>query len=269
MEDDNNTEYKEYVNFADEVLRECGKIILEWRGKPSPIEGLYLNEAVSKYVSDHIFERLKEVYPNHNLYTKGSHDIGKIEYEWICDPLDGAFVYYKGLTSCVISMTLVHNGTPIIAAIYQPFMNDMYLAVENCGVTKNGVRLETNHQKLEKFMCIDEEWWPDAAYDIGKIVHGLSHEYSMYPIHLGSVVYSACLVVEGILTATLFGGRLTGKNHEAAAVMLLMQEAGGRYTDLNGTKIGFKGTMYGFIISTENSFDQIRDGVNRYLGKAE
>lgn len=269
MVQDKNDIYREYREFAESVLKECGEIVVEWRGKKSPVEGLYLNEAVSKYVSEHIAKRIEESYPAHCLYTKGSRDVGEVEYEWICDPLDGAFVYYKGLTSCVISMTLVHGGNPIIAAIFQPFTHDMYLAMDGCGVRKNGVLLEHNKQKLEKYMCIDEEWWPEAYYDIDRVVHGLSREYEMYPIHLGSVVYSACLVVEGVFTATLFGGRLVGKNHEAAAVMLLMKESGGRYTDLNGDEIGFKGTMFGFIISTRQAHDQILTGVKKYIGTAE
>ena len=258
-------EYGKYIKFAKETLSNCGEIILRWYEKESPDNTLYLNEYVAKCVSNYIQKRINKFFPNHSLFTKGSRDVGNIEYEWICDPLDGAFIYSKGFTSCVISITLVHNGDPIIAVIYQPFTKDFYIAIKNEGAYKNNQKICASHDKLKEFGCIEEEWWPDAYYDIDHVVHNIARDYRMYPLHFGSVVYSACLIAEGKLTAALFGGRLVGKNHEAAAVMLLMKEAGGKYTDLTGKKIGFKGTMHGFIISTTESHSQILESVKKYL----
>ena len=258
--------YVKYIDFAEHVLKDCGEIARKWHGKKSPDSNLYLNEVVSSYINDFINKSLKNHFPEHRLFTKGSIDSGSRGYEWICDPLDGAFIYTKGLTSVVISMTLVHDGVPIVACIYQPFRDEMYVAVKGGGVTKNSINLGINEQKLEKFACINEEWWPAAAYDVDKVVHRLSRQYLLYPLHIASVVYSACLISEGVLTATLFGGRLVGKNHEAAAVMLLMEESGGKYTDLNGNKIGFEGVMHGFIISSSNAYADVFAGVKETLG---
>ena len=257
--------YDEYVKFAEDTLIKCGDIILDWYEKESPSKKLYLNEYVAGCVNKLIEKEIDLNFPNHHLFTKGSRDIGELKYEWICDPLDGAFIYSKGFTSCVISMTLVHNGIPIVAVIYQPFTKDFYVAVHNQGVYKNGILVRTNNKGLEEYGCIDEEWWPDAYYDVDHVVHHIARDYRMYPLHFGSVVYSACLIAEGKLTATLFGGRLVGKNHEAAAVMLLMKESGGRYTDLDGTDIGFRGTMHGFIISTSKAHSAIMESVKKYL----
>ena len=258
-------ETEKFIQFAKETLLGCSDIILKWYEKESPDKTLYLNEYVAKCVNEFIQKRIDNVFPTHSLFTKGSRDVGDVEYEWICDPLDGAFIYSKGFTSCVISMTLVHNGEPIIAVIYQPFTKDFYTAAQNNGVYKNGQRIHVSHDELKEFGCIEEEWWPDAYYDIDHVVHNIARDYRMYPLHFGSVVYSACLIAEGKLTATLFGGRLVGKNHEAAAVMLLMKEAGGKYTDLTGKNIGFKGAMHGFIISTIESHPQILESVKKYL----
>ena len=257
--------YEKYIQFAKDTLLGCSNIILKWHEKESPDSTLYLNEYVAKCVNEYIQDKINEIFPNHFLFTKGSRDIGDVEYEWICDPLDGAFIYSKGFTSCVISMTLVHNGSPIIAVIYQPFTKDFYIAIDNEGVYKNNQRIHVSHEGLKEFGCIEEEWWPDAYYDVDHVVHNIARDYRMYPLHFGSVVYSACLIAESKLTATLFGGRLVGKNHEAAAVMLLMKEAGGKYTDLTGRNIDFKGTMHGFIISTTESHPQILESVKKYL----
>ena len=217
-----------------------------------PPDGVHLNEYVASLVNDKLRTSLLVEYPTHNLFTKGSQDIGNCEFEWICDPLDGAFIYSKGFTNVALSMTLVHNGIPVLVGIELPFLGNTYIAQKGKGVTKNDTKLIPLRTKLEKFAMINAEWWPAATYDVDRLVHSLSDKYHLYPIHIGSVVYSACMVAEGALVASLFGGLLIGKNHEAAAVMLLMQEIGGQYTDLNGQAIGFTGAIHGFVISGNN-----------------
>lgn len=253
---------KQFVAFAERVLHDCGKIVVDWRGKESS-DGRYLNEIVAGLVNETIEVALARDLPTHRLFTKGSVDGGDEGYEWICDPLDGAFLYSKGLTAVVISMTLIYQGDPIVTVIYQPFLDEMYVAVKGCGVRKNRQLLSRPMQKLDKFSVINVEWWPAAAYNVDAVVHNLSMQYELYPLHIGSVVYSACLVAEGAIAASLFGGRLVGKNHEAAAVMLLMQESDGRYTDLLGESVGFTGTINGFIISSQEAFLDILAGLER------
>lgn len=255
---------RQFVTFAERILRDCGKIVVDWRGRKSP-DDRYLNEVVAGLVNETIETALAHDLPTHRLFTKGSQDEGSNGYEWICDPLDGAFLYSKGLTTVVISMTLTHQGEPIVAAIYQPFLDEMYVAVKGQGVSKNGQILTHSTQKLERFSAVNAEWWPAAVYNVDAVVHDLSVKHELYPLHIGSVVYSACLVAEGVIAASLFGGRLVGKNHEAAAVMLLMQEAGGHYTDLLGEPVGFTGTIKGFIISGPDAFQDVLAGLKGTL----
>ncbi len=259
-------DYSNLATFLEVVLRECGDIITTWHQRQSP-SNKYLNEYVTTEVNNHILSKLKNELPGHELFTKGSADTGTKEYEWICDPLDGAFIYSKGMTSVVISMTLVHGGEPVLAGIYQPFLKDLYLATVRKGITKNGQKLPRISRGLTKYEAINAEWWPAASYNVDQVVRKLSIEHDLYPLHIGSVVYSACLVAEGTLVASLFGGHLVGKNHEAAAVMLLMQEAGGKYTDLRGHNIGFEGVIPGFIISTPEAFSDILSNVEDEMKK--
>lgn len=253
---DKNLDYKKYIPFLGNTLRECGVIVVSSH-KNIPPKGLHLNEVVSANVSQLIQKSITAHYPQHHLYTKGSQDNGVEDYEWICDPLDGAFIYTKGFSSVVISMTLVCKGTPVLTGILQPFSSDLYVAVKDQGVTKNHQQLKEISSPLERYGMINSEWWPAAAYDVDTLAHNLSIKYELYPVHIGSVVYSACLVAEGVLTACIFGGKLIGKNHEAAAVMLLMQEIGGQYTDLFGETVGFTGAINGFIISTKQAHSAI------------
>lgn len=256
--------FKNYVSFLENTLRGCGEIVVKSHNNIAPI-GLHLNEVVSINVNNLIQKAIAWHYPDHHLYTKGSIDNGTQEYEWICDPLDGAFIYSKGFSSVVISMTLVYKGEPVLTGILQPFSNDLYIAIKDQGVSKNTKHLKEISDPLKRFGLINSEWWPAAKYDVDTLAHNLSIDYELYPIHIGSVVYSACLVAEGILTACVFGGKLIGKNHEAAAVMLLMQEIGGKYTDLFGDDIGFEGVINGFIISTKQSHSAIVSEAKKIL----
>lgn len=256
---------RRYVPFLKDTLQQCGLIVVDWFGKKSP-DARYLNEVVSSNVNSCISAAITKYYPDHHIYTKGSTDNGEQDYEWICDPLDGAFIYTKGLKSVVISMTLVHRGVPVLTGILAPFSDDFYFAIKGGGVFKGDTPLSKITRPLEQYGMINAEWWPAAEYDVDVVAHDLCKAYQLYPIHIGSVVYSACLVAEGVLTASIFGGKLVGKNHEAAAVMLLMEEAGGRYTNLFGEDIGFEGIIDGFIISTKQAHPSIVEEARKILG---
>ncbi len=87
--------YKKYIDFAKVTLAECGKIARKWHGKECPDNNLFINEYVSNLINSQILKSLNETFPTHALFTKGSNEVGEAEYEWICDPLDGAFIYLK------------------------------------------------------------------------------------------------------------------------------------------------------------------------------
>src|SRR5262245_18070754 len=47
---------------------------------------------------------------------------------WIVDPIDGTRSYIAGLADWTISVALVENGRPLVAAVYPPVTDEIFVA---------------------------------------------------------------------------------------------------------------------------------------------
>jgi len=83
--------------------------------------------AVEAHYPDHAFDG-EESDP-----TTVDHD-----YHWVVDPLDGTNNFASGLPKFASAVAAVYNGEPVAAAIYEPLVDDLYLAERGAGATLNG-----------------------------------------------------------------------------------------------------------------------------------
>src|ERR1700730_11126272 len=63
---------------------------------------------------------------------------------WVVDPIDGTRAYLAGLPDWAISAALVSGGRPIVAALYAPVTDELFLSVAGRGATVNGTPIETS-----------------------------------------------------------------------------------------------------------------------------
>jgi fructose-1,6-bisphosphatase/inositol monophosphatase family enzyme len=104
------------------------------------------------------------------------------------------------------------------------------------------------------------DWWPNAPYDILAPLKKLSEEQNVYLLSPGSTTHMAALVAEGEFLASVFAGT-KGKNVDIAAAKVIVEEAGGKVTDLFGADQRYDGDIRGAIVSN----GRIHDDVVRYL----
>jgi len=57
---------------------------------------------------------------------------------WIVDPIDGTRAFIQGRTDWSIAVALVEDTRPVVAAIYAPVTNEMFLGARESGATLNG-----------------------------------------------------------------------------------------------------------------------------------
>ena len=57
---------------------------------------------------------------------------------WIVDPIDGTRAFIAGRADWTISVALVEDGRPIVAALYAPVTDEMFLRGAGAGATLNG-----------------------------------------------------------------------------------------------------------------------------------
>ena len=61
---------------------------------------------------------------------------------WIVDPIDGTRAYISGRADWTISVALAEHGRPLIAALYAPVTDEMFLVSRGGGATLNGAPIE-------------------------------------------------------------------------------------------------------------------------------
>src|SRR5712691_6741713 len=57
------------------------------------------------------------------------HDVGWLSEETVVDPIDGTRAYLAGLPDWAVSAALVSDGRPIVAALYAPVTDEMFLSI--------------------------------------------------------------------------------------------------------------------------------------------
>jgi myo-inositol-1(or 4)-monophosphatase len=60
---------------------------------------------------------------------------------WVIDAVDGAIQYLQGLPQWSVSIALLRDGEPFLAALYSPFLDQLYTAARGGGAFRDGVRI--------------------------------------------------------------------------------------------------------------------------------
>ncbi len=211
----------------------------------------YINEYVADLIEKHIDKNLKRTFPEHSIF-KNENDKNNSEYEWICDYVDGAYCYSKGHKISVTSVALTHKEKTIVSAIYNPWTNTMYSAYLDGGFFVNEKKQsEVNMQSFHRSL-VNVEWWKNASYDVDTWMHNFSVNKNVYVLHIGSIIHAACLVASGVFSAAVLGKFMSGKNHEIAAISLIIQESGCILTDLKGKNIANVGDIEGLVFANKS-----------------
>ena len=63
---------------------------------------------------------------------------------WVVDPIDGTRAFISGRADWSISAALVEDGRPLLAALYAPVSEEIFLAARGAGATLNGAPIKAN-----------------------------------------------------------------------------------------------------------------------------
>ena len=97
-------------------------------------------------------------------------------------------------------------------------------------------------------MEMNIDWWPSAQWDVMQVVHDLAYEKDVYVTTVGSTTHAAALVARGEFIASVFVGT-KGKNVDIAAAKVIVEEAGGKVTDLFGQEQRYDRDICGALVS--------------------
>lgn len=179
---------------------------------------------------------IKESFPGHHILTEESGDLSQdSEYKWIIDPIDGTVNFANGLPICCVSIGIEHQGKMIMGAVYNPFMNEFFFAERGAGATLNDKPIHVS-EKAEAMKSCLATGFPYTYLDMPNGPLGVFSRLIRKGIpvrRLGSAAIDLCWVAAG-----RFDGFYEHKLQawDSAAGIIIVEEAGGRVTDLKGNE---------------------------------
>jgi myo-inositol-1(or 4)-monophosphatase len=217
-----------------DTVREAGALALSlfrtelknWtKGASSPVSEADIA------VNDLLESRLRSATPDYGWLSEESvDDEARLEKRlvWIVDPIDGTRGYLAGREDWCVSVALVENGSPLLAAVFAPASDEFFFAMRGQGALLNAVPvLATSGTELDFSRVAGPK----------PLVERLSRQTGEIILHprIGSLALRLCRVAQGSLDAAFAGGQ--SRDWDLAAANLIVQEANGNMTALSGDAI--------------------------------
>jgi len=226
------------------ALKKAGKVLLSHYGAGVKAR---VKESISSVVTEadlaaerEIISILSEAPGSFNIISEetGILNYGS-EYTWIVDPLDGTSNFAAGLPWFGVIIALLHKETPVLGGMYLPLVNDLYMAEKGKGTFKNGeaVRVSTSEHLEEQLVAYSFDFSdiPGKTESEMEILKKLSRR--VRNIRSTNSLFDFCYVADGRLGAAL---NQSTKIWDIAAPWLLIREAGGKISDIDGSEIVFR-----------------------------
>lgn len=254
----------EYLNFAKEMAYKAGDIMLKYFETDNGVT--YKNDQTivtlaDKEINDLLIKEVKEKFPEHSVDGE-EESFGKSKYVWGCDPIDGTAMYARHIPVSVFSLAFVIDGKPEVGVIYDPFLKHLYSAEKGKGAYKDDVKISVNDTALEDKRAVNQyDMWPRPGYNIYDVIKELGEK--TYFVSIGSIIRAGICVASGEFVSAIFPGT-KHKNCDIAAVKIIVEEAGGKVTDLFGNEQRYDQDINGAVISNGKVHDEIVEVIKKY-----
>jgi len=234
----------EYLDFAVETARAAGAILRAEFDRPKEIS--YKGEVDIVTESDRrsealIVERLRKYYPAHGVVAEegsGTAAAGA-PFCWHVDPLDGTTNFAHGYPCFAVSIGLAEHGRPVAGVVLNPVTDELWSAARGEGAWLNGKKIQVS--AVEKLaVSLVATGFPthqrkrsaniNYYWEFTLRSHGVRRD--------GAAAIDLCNVACGRFDAFWEFGL---KSWDSAAGVVIVEEAGGTVTDLNGAPYALGG----------------------------
>ena len=181
-----------------------------------------------------VVDALTTQFPDDGILAEeGSARAGRSGRRWIIDPLDGTTNYAHGLPIWSVGIGLEQAGSIVLGIVYDPTRDELFVAERGGGAWLNDTRLSVSTtEQLEASLLVT-----GFPYDIRTNPDNNLAEYETFAKRARAVrrLGSALLDIAYVAAGRFEGfWELTLSPWDVAAAAILVEEAGGRVTDLNG-----------------------------------
>lgn len=227
------------ITFLKDLILEAGKICLKEQPllRPSDVDFKSKKDLVTrvdKQVEDFIIDRIRTVFPAHDILGEESGRTGfSSDHLWIIDPIDGTTSFFHQQPFYSVSIALQHHGRTIYGAVYAPGLNELFYADKDTGAYLNDQKICVS--KTDRlvdsvmatgFACLRANLPRNNLSYFTKIVPQL-RDIRRYGSAAVDLCYVACGRLDGFWEMNL-------NSYDIAAGAFIVQQAGGLVCDFTG-----------------------------------
>jgi histidinol phosphatase-like enzyme (inositol monophosphatase family) len=225
---------RELLEVAVEAARAGGQRTLpyfnvgtavEWKRDGSPLT------QADRESERAIRETIARVFPDHGvLGEEEGETAGTAPYRWIVDPLDGTRTFVRGVPLYGTLIGVEARGEPVVGVVYLPALDELVAAARGLGCTWNGrpCRVSATDRLDEALVTVTDE--RNARQRSGAYLR-LAEATALQ--RTWADCYGYVLVATGRAEVALDP---IMNVWDCAALLPIVEEAGGRFTDWHGRR---------------------------------
>jgi len=173
--------------------------------------------------------RLSSVRPDHEVVGEEQGSRGTSDCRWYLDPIDGTSRFTAGDPRWYTFVALARRSEVMVGVASAPALGRRWWAVRGAGAFRNGERLTVSKTETLAEATVNDDWRETLRHGIeDRPLSKLARGAARVRPHDGHS-YLAVAGGDGDVAAGVGGGPW-----DYAAVKLIVEEAGGRFTDLDG-----------------------------------
>src|SRR3989344_4518727 len=214
----------------------AGGIEAEIKGDMSPVT------KADTEVNSMVISEVRKSYPDYGVMgEEESTEINGSKKFFVVDPIDGTLMFKIGCPLFVFSAAIVVYGESVSGILSNPLAKRTLLAEKNKGayLVEENKRIHVSSKNSLEGALVNAGWKKTA---LSKLLHERGAKTPQ--------VFAVCEVASLIATGGFEGGTYNGMHaHDMAATKIVIEEAGGKVTDLEGNEQKYDQKINGAVMS--------------------
>lgn len=241
---------REDAHFAWKLMGDIGKHVragiasgydTTWKPDNTPVTNIDIS------VNQHIIDAVHAAYPTDRILGEEASLDGESGFTWVVDPIDGTQALGIMPTSTTCIARTDQEGQPLFGIAYNAQTDELFKAEKGKRTTLNGEEIKVSEKSEIKgsYIFLGSRM-PDTVAPNG-VVYDRIEEQGGKIFNARSLATGCLLVAAGKVEGAFIGAKTP---YEAATVKLIVENAGGRVTDLYGNEPGrLDGEIRGLVVS--------------------
>jgi len=255
-------ELKELLEFAVYLGQVAGEITLKYFRKGpetnTKADGSFVTIA-DRQAESELRRRLVERFPNDGILGEEEGETkGRSGRRWVLDPIDGTFAFVHGVPFYGVLIGLEIDGEMSAGVVNLPALEEIVYAAAGLGCFWNSKPARVSStKKLEESLLLSTDFFASARYGFGAATEALQRRAKASRTwgdcfgHVMVATGRADVMLDPIMNLW-----------DCAALLPIVEEAGGTFTDWRGVKTAAGGSA----ISTNGVlFEEVMGVVEKLL----